>query len=777
MRAPRFALIAGFALLSATPIMAQTALRAPLSIVPPPMQAALGDTRIGNAGDAKLAPRVAARQMKRAVRAVAVTPGTDGDVVQVGQLGALEDAPVGLEVGLGDALWNGARLAFVVDQMARLPDRFALPGLYQLERRLHRGATAAPVGTVDGTSWFAARMMRLLALGDTQSAIDLEAETGAAGSDGYAARALVLAHLGRGDRAAACAVQRPKRGMSGRRDTLEFFMQMLVYCQLLDGAFEKAGLTLELNEKTLGKDALFRDMAYLIAAQAPLAFGTKADVEAAKAAQEEPPIVLPDELTPMQIALLQLAGQPLPDGLMNLPHYFMPAIAGDYAQPSALQLRAAHLAVRFGASPELFSQVAQLADLSAFAGPLPSQTVTQDAVFLAQALRVIDATPSPEQPRLVAHFLRRALARQLWHDMVRLLDDRLATLSVPQAAMAESGPDGETEAGAAVLFGAVSPLDEVEMDAAQIDNPQIGDLSPPEPAAAMPEPLADADRLILLLAHFQNGNRMAAENLMRLAPLDESLTRLARWQGYAPDTGDGADALVEVVEQLPGEAPLNAPLTVTLTAPLTALAVLETEALTAVPGEGMRYAPDAIDDTIANAREMAEKEILPSLDAALQPDWAAFEAQLANVGAAEALYMRRQLALYAALGVALPETLMSDLVLPVDDPVALRLNRLADNRWVGDLVLAQIAVLADKPAASYDAADTALLIAGLRRAGLQDEATQLAGNMLLAHTAQLVARAPHLFASANAGVPTAKPVPFQSELFGSPPTGMRGDGG
>ena len=699
------------------------ALRAPLQIVPAPMQAAIEQAvleqavRGGTTGDgrSKLVPRVAARQMKRAVRAVAATPGAESDVVQIGQLGALEDAPVGLEEGFGNALWTGARLAFVADQMARLPTDLAMPALYDLERRLHRGATAAPIGTADKTSWFAARLMRLLSLGDTQSVLALEAETGAARNDGYVARVLALAHLGRGDRAAACAVPRPARGTTGRRDTIEFFMQMLVFCQLLDGAFEKAGLTLELNAKTLGEDTLFRDMAYLMSAQVPLTFGTKEEAEAAKKAGAQAPIVLPDELTPMQIVLLQLAGQALPQGLMNLPNYFMRAVATDFAQDPLVQLSAAHMAVRFGASPELFSQAAQLADLSSVSGALPAAAPESDAVFLAQALRIIDAADRQAQPRLVAYYLRQARQRDLWHDMIAILDDRLATLMVPQA-VTPMAPD-------AALAETASESD--------VSGPDI--IEPPQGAENLPAPLQEADRLILLLAHWQAGHRSQADNLINLAPLGPDMQLLARWQGFESaivsvafadsamtvPAGAGADVAILDPDALPaiGDA-----------------AVMNDETLAAVPSTEFEMAP-----------------ALPDLALDLQPDWAAFEARLATVGAAEALFMRRQLALYHALGVSLSDSLMSDLVLPEDNPAAQRLARLADNTWIGDLILAQIAHLADKPTDSYDALDTHLLVGNLRRAGLQDAAQAMAADMMLSHLAGLAVFAPQtLFGDAPA---------------------------
>lgn len=752
--AARFGMMAVlFAATGIMPVGAQDALRAPLSIVPPPMQAVLGTGQTGTAISGKLAPRVAARQMKRAVRAVAATPGRDGDIVQIGQLGALEDAPIGLEAGLGDTLWTGARLAFVTAQMARLPNQMALPALYQLERRLHRGSTAAPVGTADNTSWFAARMMRLLALGDTVSAIDLQAETGAAKGDGYAARALVLAHLGRGERAAACDVPRPKRGTMGRRDTLVFFMQMLVYCQLLNGEFEKAGLTLELNEKTFGKDKLYRDIAYLMAAQAPLVFAAPeadkaAEAEANAAGEDDDgAIILPDELTPMQIALLQLAGQPLPAGLRNLPNYFMAAIAGDFAQDPALQLKAAHLAVRYGASPELFSQTAQLSDMVALRGALPPREKLSDGVFLGQALQVIDASPPQAQPRLVAHYLRQAAKRDLWHDMVRVLDDRLTDLAVPQAEMAPVVIDG-------IMTDARTTPD------TGLDNPAPDALTPPAGLADIP-PLDDTDRLVLLLAHWQAGHRMAAENLMRLAPLSDGLARLARWQGYGGE--DAPVASVAAFDEGGAES-----------ADAIQMATLANDDLPAQSGDELAALAPADPLNVAfGGTETAPAFVLAE---DLQPDWQLFAARLSSAGPAEAVYMRRQLALYHALGVALPETLLIDLVLPQENPVVARLTRLADNKWVGDLILAQVAELADKPAASYDATDTLLLVGSLRRAGLFDTAQDLAGDMLLAHTLALAVRAPHLLADGDAleselsealtQTPFVdKPKPFRADLF------------
>jgi hypothetical protein len=113
-------------------VAAQNAMRAPLNIVPPAMQEAIGQPvgqRTGrNAKSDKLAPRVAARQSKRAVRAVAAAPGSETGIVQVGQLGALQDAPIGLESGYGSNLWRGARLAVYRRPNGAIAARFILGG-------------------------------------------------------------------------------------------------------------------------------------------------------------------------------------------------------------------------------------------------------------------------------------------------------------------------------------------------------------------------------------------------------------------------------------------------------------------------------------------------------------------------------------------------------------------------------------------------------------------------------------------------------------------------
>ena len=100
------------------------------------MQEAIGQPQAKRASD-KLAPRVAARQSKRAVRAVAAAPGSESSIVQVGQLGALQDAPIGLETGYGSELWRGARWLYRRSN-GPFAERCALAALREAELKLYR---------------------------------------------------------------------------------------------------------------------------------------------------------------------------------------------------------------------------------------------------------------------------------------------------------------------------------------------------------------------------------------------------------------------------------------------------------------------------------------------------------------------------------------------------------------------------------------------------------------------------------------------------------------
>lgn len=691
---------------------AQNAMRAPLNIVPPAMQEAIGQPTgraIGrNAKSDKLAPRVAARQSKRAVRAVAAAPGSETGIVQVGQLGALQDAPIGLESGYGSNLWRGARLAFISGQMARLPRYLSLAALRDAELTLHRSTTAAPVGTVDGGSWYAARLNRFLALGDTASVVQLEALTGAVSADPYAARAIVLAHLGNGAGEAACAIAAPKRGTRGYADTLPFFMQLLVYCQLRAGEFEKAGLTLQLNEKSLGEDRFYRELAFLMAAQTQPIFGTADDVAAAKAAETEPPLVVPSVLTPMQLALLQLAGYGITEALDQLPPYFMQSLAEDYAQPPTTQLGAALAAVRHGSmTAERFSQLSQLTDLTSFQAPAEAEADAAreiataalpppDAVFLALRLLEVDAQPITDQPRALAAALAQAQARGLWRDMVLLLDDRLQNVTL-SAAHAAHGP--------ADNFPADAPLEPV---------------APLAPDADFAHPFSDAARAALLPALQVLKTTQKTQTQIQ-AEAEEKTT--AEALALAPSAlalrlvqfGDAPQTLGDLIASLPGD-------------------------------EIFGGTPDEIIEPINEPENLGTAENEPT-DMRPPPiaDWQAFEAQYAAAPAPLRAYLTRELAIYEGLGFTIPaaySVVAQDGALDAD---ALRIQKLADNKWVGDLLLALVDLYGEENSATLEDAELVALLGYLRAAELDAVAAALAEEILLDAAGRLSLVAPSAF--------------------------------
>jgi hypothetical protein len=689
---------------------AQNAMRAPLNIVPPAMQEAIGQPTgraIGrNAKSDKLAPRVAARQSKRAMRAVAAAPGSETGIVQVGQLGALQDAPIGLESGYGSNLWQGARLAFISGQMARLPRYLSLAALRDAELTLHRSTTAAPVGTVDGGSWYAARLNRFLALGDTASVVQLEALTGAVSADPYAAQAIVLAHLGNGGGEAACAIAAPKRGTRGYADTLPFFMQLLVYCQLRAGEFEKAGLTLQLNEKSLGEDRFYRELAFLMAAQTQPIFGTADDVAAAKAVETEPPLVVPSVLTPMQLALLQLAGYGITEALDQLPPYFMQSLAEDYAQPPTTQLGAALAAVRHGSmTAERFSQLSQLTDLTSFQAPAEAEADAAseiatavlpppDAVFLALRLLEVDAQPITDQPHALAGALAQAQARGLWRDMVSLLDDRWQNVTLSAAHAAHRLADN---------FPADAPLEPA---------------APLAPAADFAHPFSDAVRAALLpaLQVFKTTQKTQTQAEAEEKTMAEALAfgpsalalRLVQF-------GDAPQTLGDLIASLPGD-------------------------------EIFGGTPDKIIEPINEPENLGTEENEPT-DMRPPPiaDWQAFEAQHAAAPAPLRAYLTRELAIYEGLGFTIPaaySVMAQDGALDAD---ALRIQKLADNKWVGDLLLALVDLYGEENSATLENAELVALLGYLRAAGLDEVAAALAEEILLDAAGRLSLVAPSAF--------------------------------
>jgi hypothetical protein len=652
------------------------AMRAPLDIIPAPMRQAVGQLdAVEDKGAGKLAPRVAARQMKRAVRAVAALPGSQTQIVQVGQLGALEDAPVGLEPGYGPALWQGARLAFVTDLMARLPRHYALPALRELERGLHRSATAAPNGSTQGVSWTAARLNRFLAIGDTQSVLDLTALTGVDARDAHASRAKVLALLGQGNVRAACAQSTPSRGMQGRKDTRAFFLQLLIFCHLSRSDFAPAALAVELNEKTLADDPVFRELAFLLAAQAPILVKSQKQLQAEMAEDQTPentenvqisepetdtsdaasqatkiePIILPAELTALQISLLRLAAQPLPIDDDIVPAYLLGLVASDYVQSGLVQARAAVQGLAYGGmAAASMTQLSQLGDFSAYLPTaLPALPMDTPApVWIGVSLQQIERSAPEDRPRLMAYYLRQAAKKGVWQDMVLALSLHLQEMATPRM------------------------------------------IRPGDTASLLPA-------LVMIGAHRTAGQLYGVHGA--------SLTRVSQ----------RLFALSQPEFPLPKAPPLT-------------------------PEPDLAETKNSGDfEVVLGAFEAQDSQ---TAEPPLTVNWLDLQAETQQAAPVVQRYLALEITVLRGLGFEAPESVMSGLqaaqISPIS-PMARRWLQLAEDKWVGDLVLAVTADMAERRVETWDKQEIYALLKALRVAGLTPQAVRLGQELLAREFANL----------------------------------------
>jgi hypothetical protein len=719
------------------------AMRAPLDIIPQPMREAVGDRAADRSTrKAKIAPRVEARQTKRAVRSVAALPGSESQIVQVGQLGALEDAPVGLEAGYGDALWLGARLAFVADLMKRLPPHHVLPSLREMERTLHRSATAAPTGSADGTSWSATRLNRFLALGDSQSVLALADLTDVARSDAYAAQAKVLAHLAQGDRLAACAQPVPKRGTQGRRATQGFFLKLLIYCQLADGEFAKAALAVELNEKTLADDPLFRDVAFLLAAEAPVRLtvdgGMRPEEENGASPASDPAadeamaaalITLPAQLSALQLALLQRTQQPLPLQVENLPPYMVMRVVADDQQDPNVQAEAALRGLRFGEThtPELMALAARR-DFSADQPDRLSDMTPDalsDAVFVMTAIQLVSALPPAARPLEMARHLNDAVQRGVWLEMVHGFAPILRSMKLP-ASYPEPN-DAASLAEADIVADALAFLDQVNLD-------------------------------FLVEETLEESEENRASEVAPEIPSDTLLAQQSDETISAPEISDEAvipedEAVIpeEVVESLSNPLLSMQAKAMLLAASMIVEQTDKTTPLQALDGGTpdmlQRLVRMGADDFLVTEQQVANfdaefntefnTEVLPQGPIA---DWPSHQAKIDALPQAVQKYLGRELAVIHGLGFAVPENLSARFGLIADSANIERWLKLAEDKWIGDLILAIIAEFADQPVTAWKNGDVSALLTVLRAAGLQTEAQAIGREFLAVHYALLLPR-------------------------------------
>jgi hypothetical protein len=208
--------------------------------------------------------------------------------------------------GFERPLWAGSDPQLVLTLLAQLPVATDNPPLSALTRRLL--ATGAPVdGGMAGGRVLSARVERLLAMGDLDTAKRLLDQLPPSRGDSQLARLAAEAALLDGDDPAACQRANDLAPSGGA----QFWAEIAVYCRLAAGDDDGARLGLDLlREGGRSDDAAFLQLA-----------GAVADGRTDGALPSLPSPAAVD------IALLRLAGRPLP--------------AASLADPSAAVLTAA----------------------------------------------------------------------------------------------------------------------------------------------------------------------------------------------------------------------------------------------------------------------------------------------------------------------------------------------------------------------------------------------------------------------------------------------------
>ena len=184
-------------------------------------------------------------------------------------------------------------------------------------------------GAADGGRVLSARVERLLAMGDLDSAKQLLDQLPPAESDSALGRLAAEAALLAGDDRAAC--QRVNDLAPGGDS--EFWAEVAVYCRLAEGDRDGARLGLDLlREAGQTEDAAFFQLAGMVAE---------------RTADAVPPALAASQ--PVHIALLRLAGQPLPAQPPGaLPPASLTAAARDPGLAGDRQLELAERAFRTG---------------------------------------------------------------------------------------------------------------------------------------------------------------------------------------------------------------------------------------------------------------------------------------------------------------------------------------------------------------------------------------------------------------------------------------------
>lgn len=230
--------------------------------------------------------------------------------------------------GLGTGMWQGTDRALVEALLPRLPTRYPSRALRDLARRLLLSSAVVPQGEGESGSLLKARVRALLAMGDTEGAGALLAAVPGRSLTGDLARLDVEARLTAGDTGRACA----RIAEQIVQDASSIFLQKgVAFCQALDGAHDKAALSVSLLREQDGADPIFYSLMDAMAGLEGVKLGS-----------------LPDP-TPLHLAMIGAAKLPLPEeALKQGTAAVLRAMAINPAMPPERRLDAAERAMAAG---------------------------------------------------------------------------------------------------------------------------------------------------------------------------------------------------------------------------------------------------------------------------------------------------------------------------------------------------------------------------------------------------------------------------------------------
>ena len=330
------------------------------------------------------------------------------------------------EGGFERNLWAGSDPELIQNLVGALPVATRNPPLWALTRRvLATGATIEGADT--GGRMLSARVERLLAMGDLDSAKRLLDQLPPSSGDTPLARLAAETALLLGEDAAACQRAADLAPTGGAA----FWAEVAIYCRLAAGDVDGARLGLDLlRESGQGGDASFFQLA-----------GTVAD-----GAGGAPPRIT--EPTAVEVALLRLAGQPLPAAaLAEASPAVLSAAVRDPVLTGERQLEIAEQAFAAGALAPEGLAAAYRAAAEGDASPavvLESLRTAWGPQTRALAWRAADAAPTPQERGALLDATWRAasgeerflLAAAFGRQFANLTPDRALLATAPSAARA-----------------------------------------------------------------------------------------------------------------------------------------------------------------------------------------------------------------------------------------------------------------------------------------------------------------------------------------------------